>query len=113
MMYRCSDGEWGSVGSACSDKPLALSRICDFGGVSYSTGSASCQSGAQFRCEDGVWHSLAMPCTVGDAPIRIVPSGRTCMFGDATVSNSSTICKTGTTFLCSDGNWINLGTVCH
>src|SRR5437870_75878 len=51
--YRCDDGDWKSMGDACSDEKLASSRRCDFDGIAYSTGSASCQSGTQYRCEDG------------------------------------------------------------
>lgn len=113
LQYRCSDGEWVALHVACPDSPVSLSKKCDFSGISFSTGAASCQAGTQFRCEDGAWRSLGLPCSVGDAPIRVVPSGRTCMFNDATVANSSTICRSGTTYLCSDGEWVNLGTLCR
>ena len=111
--YRCDEGEWVSLKTACPDSPIATSRTCQFNGISFSTGSASCQTGTQFRCEDGVWRTLGTPCSVGDSPIRVVPGGRTCMFGDATVSSNSTICRSGSTFLCSDGEWMNLGTLCR
>jgi hypothetical protein len=114
MQYRCSDGEWEALKAPCGQTgPVAISRACDFGGISFSTGAASCQSGTQFRCEDGMWRSLGMPCSVGDSPIKVVPSGRTCMFNDATVANNSTICRSGSTYLCSDGQWVNLGTLCR
>jgi hypothetical protein len=112
MQFRCMDGEWTSLRSVCRDE-IAVNKSCDFAGVSYSTGSASCQAGTQFRCDAGTWRSLAVPCSAGDAPLRLVPDGRTCMFNDATVGNNSTICKAGTTFLCSNGEWINLGTICR
>ena len=92
---------------------MASSRTCEFAGISFSTGAASCQTGTQFRCEDGSWRSLGAPCAVGDSPIKLVPSGRTCMFNDATVANNSTICRSGSTFLCSNGDWVNLGTLCR
>lgn len=84
-----------------------------FGGISFFSGAASCQAGTQFRCEDGLWRSLALPCTLGDSPIKAVPAGRTCMFDGVTVASSSTICRSGSTFLCNDGEWINLGTLCR
>jgi hypothetical protein len=31
---------------------------CNFGGVGYSHGSLSCQSGAQYRCSSGTWERL-------------------------------------------------------
>lgn len=113
LQYRCDDGEWRSAGLACPAGPLVASRTCEFGGISFSTGAASCQAGSQFRCEDGTWRSLALPCSVGDSPIRIVPSGRTCMYEGATVASNSTICRSGNTFFCSDGEWMNLGTLCR
>ena len=111
--FRCQDGDWRSLATTCGDSPRVASRTCEFDGISFSTGSASCQGGSQYRCEDGVWRSIGMNCTLGDSPLRIVPSGRTCMFDGATVANSSTVCKSGTTFLCSDGEWVNLGTLCR
>jgi len=113
--YRCDDGDWKSIGVACSnDSPrVATSKPCDYGGVTYSTGSASCQSGTQFRCEDGRWATLGVSCPAADAPVRVVPSGKTCMFEGATVANGSTICRSGSTFLCNDGEWSNLGTLCR
>jgi hypothetical protein len=106
------DGEWTSTRTVCNDE-VTLNKNCDFAGISYSQGSASCQAGTQFRCDAGTWRSLAIPCSAGDAPLRLVPDGRTCMFNDATVGNNSTICKAGTTFLCSNGEWVNLGTICR
>jgi hypothetical protein len=92
---------------------MTVSKSCEAGGITYSTGAASCQAGTQFRCEDGAWRTLGMPCSVGDSPIRIVPSGRTCMFNDATVATNSTLCRNGLTYLCNDGEWTNLGTLCR
>jgi hypothetical protein len=113
--YRCANGEWLSTTHACEapGSDLLASRTCDFAGITFSTGSASCQAGTQFRCDAGTWRSLGIPCSVGDSPIRVMPSGDTCMFGDATVASGSTICKSGNTFLCNDGGWVNLGTICR
>ena len=110
--YRCNDGDWKSLGVACTDTPPP-SKTCEYSGVSYSTGSASCQGGTQYRCEDGRWATLGLTCPIGDAPIRPAPAGRTCMFDGATVSSNSTICRNGSTFLCNDGEWTNLGTLCR
>jgi len=112
--YKCDDGEWKSLGVACTGKTVMTpSRTCEFGGTSFSTGSASCQEGSQYRCEDGTWRKLGITCPVADSPIRIVPSGKTCMFDGATVAHNSTICRSGSTFLCNDGEWTNLGTQCR
>jgi hypothetical protein len=93
--FRCDDGEWKALGVACKEERVVLSRPCKYEGISFSTGAASCQGGTQFRCEDGSWRNIGVPCTVvGEAPIKIVPSGRTCMFDSATVSNGSTISVT-------------------
>jgi len=112
--YRCDDGEWLSTMHGCkTDIKVVASRTCNFGGISFSTGSASCQNGTQYRCEDGSWATLGVPCTVGDSPIKVVPTGSTCMFSGATVASGSTICQSSSTFLCNDGSWVNLGTLCR
>jgi hypothetical protein len=111
--YKCDDGEWEKRDQVCQEGAATTSKACDFQGVQYATGSAKCDAGTQFRCEDGAWKRLNDSCPVGDAPIRVAPSGRTCMYEGATVSNSSTICRTGSTFLCNDGEWVNLGTQCR
>jgi hypothetical protein len=114
MLFDCDDGEWQATRRPCTGtERVARSKPCDFGGISYSTGSASCQQGVQHRCEDGVWTSIGVDCAIGDAPLRVVPSGKTCMFGGATVAHNSTICRSGSTFLCSDGEWVNVGTRCQ
>ncbi len=111
--FQCDDGKWHKRHGDCAPKEVRESRACVFDGISFSTGSASCQAGQQYRCESGEWASLGLPCSVGDAPIRIEPSGRACMYEGATVSNGATVCRTGSTFLCSDGQWMNLGTLCQ
>lgn len=112
--YKCNNGEWLSTLHSCKAAgEVVASRSCDFAGISFSTGNASCQNGTQYRCEDGSWQTLRAPCTVGDSPIKVNPSGTTCMFGGATVASGSTICQSGTTSLCNDGSWVNLGTLCR
>lgn len=111
--FKCQDGDWHPVGKTCGQADVAAFRSCDYAGINYASGSASCQAGRQFRCEGGTWQNLGVPCAVGDVPIRAVPSGRTCMYEGATVSSNSTICRSGTTYLCSDGQWENLGTLCR
>jgi len=113
IRFRCDDGDWKSIGEPCNVVTVTPSRSCEFDGISFLTGSASCQAGMQYRCEDGRWRSIGNSCTIGDAPIRVVPSGRTCMFEGATVANGSTICRSSSTFLCNDGEWVNLGTLCR
>lgn len=111
--YKCSGGEWESLGTNCAAQPIAASRTCQFAGVTFATGAASCQAGTQYRCEDGIWRSLAISCPGVEPSVRIVPGGRTCMFSDVTVATNSTVCRSGTTFLCNDGEWVNLGTLCR
>jgi hypothetical protein len=114
--YRCANGKWLSTTKMCkpSEAEIAAVRTCEFAGISFSPGSASCQAGTQYRCnETGDWSSLRIPCSVGDSPIRVIPSGDTCMFSNATVASGSTICQSGSTFLCNNGEWVNLGTVCR
>ncbi|HEY8095404.1 MAG TPA: hypothetical protein VIE65_04840 [Methylobacter sp.] len=112
--YRCSNGEWASLGVACTENVVTISRPCQFSGVTFPTGAASCQAGTQYRCEDGAWNSLGISCPGGDSPIRIISGGQTCMLeGGSTVATNSTVCRTGSTFLCSNGEWINLGTLCR
>lgn len=114
MQYRCTNGAWLSLGSACMDEAVAVSRSCVFSGVTFPTGTASCQAGTQYRCEDGAWRTLGISCPISDSPIRVVPGGRTCMLdGGSTVATSSSICRSGNTYLCSDGEWVNLGTLCR
>jgi hypothetical protein len=90
-----------------------MSKSCEFGDVSYATGSAKCDHGTQYRCEEGTWRKLDATCPVGDAPMRVMPSGRECMFDGATVAHNSTICRSGSTFACNNGEWVNLGTDCR
>lgn len=114
VIMNCDDGEWEPTAQPCTPPAKVVSSApCTMGGISYSTGSASCQQGTQYRCEDGAWKTLGTTCGMGDAPLKVLPSGRTCMFDDATVAHNSTICRTGNTFLCSDGAWVNLGTACR
>ena len=84
-----------------------------FGGVTYPSGSASCQGGSQYRCEGGTWASLGIGCPAADSPIRVLPQGRNCLFNDAPVAHNATMCLGGRSYLCSDGDWVILGTKCH
>jgi len=112
VQFRCNDGEWKSVGVACSDNPVVASN-CQFGGVTYPNGTASCQGGNQYRCDNGAWTSLDAGCPAADSPIRVLPKGRGCQFNDMPVAHNSAICQHGTTYLCSDGDWVILGTKCR
>jgi hypothetical protein len=117
--YRCDNGDWIAYRASCSEtgpvlaSGVAVGSSCEFGGVSYAHGSASCSSGRQYRCDNGRWRSLDLACSVGDAPYPLVVSGASCSYGGAAVANSTAICQSGTTFLCSNGQWLNLGTVCR
>jgi hypothetical protein len=107
------DGDWKRTDRSCSDEPIAAARPCTFGSLSYLTGAASCQAGAQYRCEDGTWRSLGTTCPIGDSPVQPAQDGKTCMYEGATVAHRSAICRTGSTFFCNDGTWVNLGTACR
>jgi hypothetical protein len=107
------DGDWKRTDNTCADEPMAMARPCQFGGLSYATGAASCQAGAQYRCEDGAWRSLGTTCPIGDSPAQPAPEGKTCMYEGATVAHRSAICRSGTTFFCNDGGWVNVGTACR
>src|SRR5262249_11323063 len=61
VQFRCNDGEWKSVGVACSDNPVVAAN-CQFGGITYPNGTASCQGGNQYRCDSGAWTSLDAGC---------------------------------------------------
>lgn len=117
--YRCDDGDWIANRSACTESAptlspsAALTANCEFGGISFASGSATCLTGRQYRCENGRWSSLDLACPVGDAPLPVVPHGDVCSYGGTTVASNSAICQSGTTFLCNNGQWVNLGTVCR
>jgi hypothetical protein len=112
--FKCDDGEWKKEDKDCQpERNARMSKSCEFGDVSYGTGSAKCDHGTQYRCEDGTWRKLDATCPVGDAPMRVMPSGRECMFDGATVAHNSTICRSGSTYACSNGEWVNLGTECR
>jgi hypothetical protein len=118
--YRCENGDWIAFRRSCVDtaptltSPLALNDGCEYAGVSYANGSASCNAGRQYRCDSGRWRSLDLPCSVGDAPFPVLTvRGAPCSYGGSSFASSSAICQSGTTFLCSNGEWINLGTVCR
>lgn len=117
--YQCDDGDWIAYRRSCTETAPELASSaaptgsCEFAGVSFASGSASCNAGTQYRCENGRWSSLDLPCSVGDAPFPVTPRGAVCSYGGITVQSSSAICQSGTTFLCNNGQWINLGTVCR
>jgi hypothetical protein len=64
-------------GVACRDAAPApaqpLAEACHFGGVTYASGSASCQGGMQYMCDDGAWTGLGTSCPLADSPIRVIP----------------------------------------
>ena len=117
--YRCDNGDWIAYKHACVETAPEVAALplvpgsCEFAGISFASGSASCQAGSQYRCENGRWADLALPCSAGDAPIRVVPRGDACNYGGTSVASSVTVCQSGTTFLCNDGRWVDLGTFCR
>jgi hypothetical protein len=112
--YRCDDGEWRSLGTACPDRDrFATAETCRFDGNAFSAGSVSCQAGIEYRCEGGVWHSLGTACRTASSPTRAEPSDRICMYEGATVASGSTMCRSGATFRCDDGEWTNVGSRCQ
>jgi hypothetical protein len=116
--YRCDNGDWIAERESCTSPApelaaaTALPGSCDFAGISFASGSASCNAGIQYRCDNGRWASLGRPCAAADAPLHVLPHGSACTYQGATVPSSSAICQSGTTFVCNDGQWINLGTLC-
>lgn len=119
--YRCDDGDWIAYRKPCSEtspplvEPLAMGGAgsCEYGGISYSPGSARCYSGLQYMCDDNQWRALNLPCALGDAPYPVRRGGAVCAYRGITVASSSTICQSGSTFLCNDGAWVGLGTTCR
>ena len=112
VQFKCEDGEWKSVGVACSESG-GTSGNCMFGGVTYPTGYASCQGGTQYRCDSGTWASLGIGCPAADSPVRPLPQGRACLFNGMPIAHNSTMCESGRSYLCSDGDWVILGTKCR
>ena len=117
--YRCDDGDWIAYRRPCTEtapdlsQTAALTGSCEFAGISFASGSASCNAGTQYRCDNGRWASLGLPCAVGDAPFPVTPHGMGCSYGNTSVASSSAICQSGTTFLCNNGHWSSLGTACR
>jgi hypothetical protein len=117
-VYQCDNGDWIAARESCSSPAPqvaaagAVPATCEFGGISFSSGAASCNAGTQYRCDNGRWTSLGTACPAADAPLRVAPYGRSCSYQGTTVASSSAICQSGSTFVCSDGEWINLGTGC-
>ena len=116
--YRCDNGDWIANRTACTEATTQLASSttlpgsCEYAGLSFASGSASCNAGTQYRCVDGRWHSLDLPCTAGSTALPVAPRGQSCSYQGSTIASSSTICQSGSTFLCNNGEWINLGTVC-
>lgn len=111
--YRCDDGQWKGLGTACAEDLLVAAKSCTLNGSVSSPGSASCQSGTEYRCDDGVWRNLVVACKSGDIEARMAADGRPCTYNGDTVATQSTICKSGITFRCEDREWHNLGTACQ
>lgn len=96
--------------------PIPVASGCTYGGQTYSSGSAVCQSGTQYRCDGIQWQSIGVACQVsaaGDAPKVMPRAPRSCVIGDATVANSSSVCRSGVTYRCDDGAWLNMRTPCQ
>ncbi len=117
--YHCDNGDWIAYQRACSEPGPELSPVatlpgnCEFAGISFASGSATCRAGRQYRCENGSWRGLDLPCSVGDAPITVLPRGENCSYEGTTVASGSAVCRSGTTVLCNNGQWTNLGTACR
>jgi hypothetical protein len=88
--YRCDDGRWDSLATACEAKKSDM-KSCDYDGQSFSSGSASCQSGTQYRCLDGAWKNLAVACAPNELQAASNPAPRTCMLDGTTVASASTV----------------------
>lgn len=64
-LYRCEDGDWRNLGTACrSDSTVAYRspRVCSFAGATVTDGSGICRNGWTFRCADGEWVNTWTAC---------------------------------------------------
>ena len=82
---------------------------CQYGGTTYSSGSAVCQSGTQYKCDDGEWKSLKRACQPGPP----LASAIECEFGGRTYSSGSASCQAGSQYRCENGMWRSLGVACN
>lgn len=81
---------------------------CRFGGVGYSDGATTCQSGTQYRCNDGEWESLAIQCSPPDKSASM----KSCDYNGETFSAGATSCQASTQYRCVDGAWQSLAIAC-
>lgn len=58
---------------------------CVYGGINFSDGAISCQSGNEFQCSDGDWQSLDTSCSTPPPPPIVVHPG-TCSCTDADIA---------------------------
>src|SRR5262249_56944112 len=67
VQFRCDDGEWKSVGVACSENG-GTSGNCMFGRVTYPSGSARCHGGGPYRWGGGPRASIGRKCPAARSP---------------------------------------------
>lgn len=61
--FRCEQGDWRNLGTACSIEHTASgTQSCTFGRASVAEGSSICLNGTTFRCASGEWVDLGAPC---------------------------------------------------
>ena len=93
---------------ACHVVAAKADAGCSFGGVGYSDGATTCQSGTQYRCDDGEWESLAIQCS----PPGPAASLKNCDYNGSTFSSGATSCQASTQYRCLDGIWKSLEVAC-
>ena len=85
----------------------AAGDSCFYKGTMYSQGSASCQSGMEYRCDEGEWAASETPCKVGNIVIS-----KSCQYDGISFSTGAASCQSGTQHRCEDGVWRSIGVAC-
>jgi hypothetical protein len=90
-----------------SERAGADENTCFYRGAMFSHGSASCQTGSEYKCMDGDWKRTDRSCS--DEPIA---AARPCTFGSLSYLTGAASCQAGAQYRCEDGTWRSLGTTC-
>lgn len=99
----------GVLVMGCAAQRAQAGDPCYYSGTKYSEGSASCQSGHEYRCADGEWLTTTHSCRATEPE---VVASRTCQFAGISFSSGSASCQAGTQFRCEDGAWTSLNMPC-
>ena len=90
-----------------SGRAGAEENKCFYKSAMFSHGSASCQSGSEYKCMDGEWKRTANSC-----PDEPLVAARPCQFGSLSYATGAASCQAGAQYRCEDGTWRSLGTTC-